>query len=65
MTRFMGLIAVLLGSALLLWVGFSIALELPISPYRSPLKPILLGLVFISAGIGWLSQADDEAELNA
>ncbi len=25
---------------------------------------ILLALVFISGGIGWLSQADDEAELN-
>lgn len=65
MTRLFGFIALLSGSALLLWVGFAAALELPVSLYRSPLKPMLLSVVLLSAGIGWLSQAGDEAELNA
>lgn len=65
MTRLFGLIALLLGSALLLWVGFAVAMELPIVRERTPLKPMLLAVVLISGGIGWLSQADDEAELNA
>ena len=65
MTRLFGLIALLLGSALLLWVGCAVAMELPIVRERTPLKPMLLAVVLISGGIGWLSQADDETELNA
>ena len=65
MARFMGFIAVLLGSALLLWVGFAMAMELPSMRERTPLKPILLSFVLLSAGVGWISHGDDEAELNA
>lgn len=65
MIRFLGLIALVLGSAVLLWVGLAVAMELPIVRERTPLKPMLLAVVLISGGIGWLSRADDEAELNA
>jgi hypothetical protein len=65
MTRLLGFIALLLGSALLLWVGCAVAMELPIVHKQTPLKPMLLAVVLISGGIGWLSRADDEAELNA
>lgn len=60
MKRIMGLGAVVLGIALLGWVGVAVAIDHPLVHDRTPLKPVLFSFVLLSAGIGWISEGDEE-----
>lgn len=62
MARLMGLLAILLGVSLLVWVGVATVIGHPIVHDRTPLKPILFSFVLLSSGIGWMSHGDNEAE---
>lgn len=64
MKRMLGLGAVVLGIALLAWVGVAVAIDHPLVHDRTPLKPMLFSFVLLSAGVGWISEGD-EAEVEA
>ncbi len=65
MARLMGLLAIVLGVSLLVWVGVATVIGHPLVHDQTPLKPILFSFVMLSAGIGWMSHGDDEAESEA
>lgn len=64
MKRIVGVVAIVLGVALLCFVGMAVAVDHPLVHDKAPLKPILWSFVIVSAGVGWISH-DDEADAEA